>query len=487
MPADFAGDKWACEACVRGHRATRCDHFDRWMVRVKKPGRPLRECPHAGGPCACADDKVIMMRVPKIETKGGGCLCQKIRSFDPALDGNNAQHSRGSSRMQDPWDMNPYLNFQPNPQSPVQHSAQHLAFQHHTASLNASASTANGQDVRAEPPQFLPLQDPMQPQQLPSNADSSDWGMPAATPMTVTQGSQVIHQQPSHSDAPVHSPMTLQSSGLPQQVGPDDHLDPSLRPPPEHLDAANLQPLSSPFNPFQHVMSGNHGQELHNVSTTVQSPISNTQYRGDPATLAQSMRFEQLGYQYPEHDDPYGTTSAAGPSAELNDVTSSPNCQCGPGCDCVFCASHPYNAATRERVQDLTQIMATDNCWSGNSASRPHSGYGGAPTNGTGMESMTEQGYPPLGNEPFPFPASGWTNSTVQGPALQPTFNQDAFVDNGDHSNELFPRTTRSTGYYLMEYNVNSNCTDATGTCLCGSDCKCSGCLTHQGHNGPPD
>ena len=63
--AKNVADPWLSEACVRGHRATRCDHFDRWMARVKKPGRPLRGCPHATGPCTCNGEWVIMMMVPE--------------------------------------------------------------------------------------------------------------------------------------------------------------------------------------------------------------------------------------------------------------------------------------------------------------------------------------------------------------------------------------------------------------------------------------
>ena len=58
------------EPCVRGHRASRCDHFSRWMVRVKKPGRPLRDCPHAVGECSCGEDKVIMVKVKEVKLKG---------------------------------------------------------------------------------------------------------------------------------------------------------------------------------------------------------------------------------------------------------------------------------------------------------------------------------------------------------------------------------------------------------------------------------
>jgi hypothetical protein len=40
--------------------------------------------------------------------------------------------------------------------------------------------------------------------------------------------------------------------------------------------------------------------------------------------------------------------------------------------------------------------------------------------------------------------------------------------------------------YYTLEYPVGlpGACSDMTGSCQCGSDCSCVGCLTHSGHNG---
>lgn len=42
--------------------------------------------------------------------------------------------------------------------------------------------------------------------------------------------------------------------------------------------------------------------------------------------------------------------------------------------------------------------------------------------------------------------------------------------------------------YYTLEYPVGipSACSDVTGSCQCGNDCSCVGCLTHSGHNGMP-
>ncbi|PWW72618.1 hypothetical protein C7212DRAFT_359897 [Tuber magnatum] len=40
------GVKFSCEPCMRGHRSSKCNHTDRILVKVRKPGRPLSSCPH---------------------------------------------------------------------------------------------------------------------------------------------------------------------------------------------------------------------------------------------------------------------------------------------------------------------------------------------------------------------------------------------------------------------------------------------------------
>lgn len=60
------GEKWACEACVRGHRVSSCHHSDRNLIHVNKKGRPVSQCPHCRGlrksrtthaKCDCGDKK----------------------------------------------------------------------------------------------------------------------------------------------------------------------------------------------------------------------------------------------------------------------------------------------------------------------------------------------------------------------------------------------------------------------------------------------
>jgi len=90
MPLDKNNDKWAwcvfktfpelisalvdlrfaysslidnSEPCIRGHRSTKCEHWDRFMVMVKSPGRPLSTCPHPKDGCQCSSKKVMMVSI----------------------------------------------------------------------------------------------------------------------------------------------------------------------------------------------------------------------------------------------------------------------------------------------------------------------------------------------------------------------------------------------------------------------------------------
>lgn len=53
------------EPCIRGHRSSKCQHFDRLMMKVPKAGRPLAKCPHPKGSCSCQKLYAFMIRIPK--------------------------------------------------------------------------------------------------------------------------------------------------------------------------------------------------------------------------------------------------------------------------------------------------------------------------------------------------------------------------------------------------------------------------------------
>ena len=123
-------------------------------------------------------------------------------------------------------------------------------------------------------------------------------------------------------------------------------------------------------------------------------------------------------------------------SAALNALSNSSDCQCGPGCNCVYCAAHPYNPATRARVQELGQIIESDFSRHPHPDSLPQWGYGGIAFNGDPSE---------------------------------------------------LPHMMHNSDYYTLRYPVehssNHSCTGVSATCPCGRDCTCAGCLSHAGQH----
>ncbi|KAK4189354.1 hypothetical protein QBC35DRAFT_380478 [Podospora australis] len=107
------GEKWACEACVRGHRVSNCQHHDRPLQHINKKGRPVSQCQHCRAmrksrsahiKCDCGEKthKCIHLR-PVVEghkdscccNHGGRCTC--CHKKEPALDTVPESDSDGSA------------------------------------------------------------------------------------------------------------------------------------------------------------------------------------------------------------------------------------------------------------------------------------------------------------------------------------------------------------------------------------------------------
>ncbi|KAI1910396.1 transcriptional activator haa1 [Ophidiomyces ophidiicola] len=43
------GEKYACDACIRGHRVSSCQHHERPLSHINRKGRPVSQCPHCRG------------------------------------------------------------------------------------------------------------------------------------------------------------------------------------------------------------------------------------------------------------------------------------------------------------------------------------------------------------------------------------------------------------------------------------------------------
>ena len=156
-----------------------------------------------------------------------------------------------------------------------------------------------------------------------------------------------------------------------------------------------------------------------------------------------------------------------------------PKCSCGPGCQCVYCSIHPYNEPTRERVRELASIIATDS--DSGPESRPQSQYEEQFMDLSGMYPVMQQG---LHSQNGILAASSNVRETLS----QPTSQSDIFLGS---MNKLPTSPIVSTSnedpdnnFQTMDFSVRPWCHNESGTCMCGDDCDCLGCVTHSGHNG---
>ncbi|KAF8422616.1 hypothetical protein EV426DRAFT_159302 [Tirmania nivea] len=76
------GVKWACDACIRGHRVSGCTHSDRELKQIAKKGRPVSQCPHcrhlrksrsAHVKCDCGERHVHGKDQAAKKVGAGGC------------------------------------------------------------------------------------------------------------------------------------------------------------------------------------------------------------------------------------------------------------------------------------------------------------------------------------------------------------------------------------------------------------------------------
>ena len=132
-------------------------------------------------------------------------------------------------------------------------------------------------------------------------------------------------------------------------------------------------------------------------------------------------------------------------------------CQCGPSCNCVYCSKHPTNPATRDRVEELYNILEQDRLNDSNASISPTSPFDAQMTP---IAFGNQPGFPPdiLPFNPEPFASENEESANAQ-------FLTDGNMD--------------QPAYWEMTYKVGG-CQN--GSCRCGDDCACVGCQTHMGH-----
>lgn len=159
------------------------------------------------------------------------------------------------------------------------------------------------------------------------------------------------------------------------------------------------------------------------------------------------------------HGFPYATHATCEGGSEHT-------CHCGDGCQCLGCASHPFNNTTKQHVQEMGLMVGLNG--EGQNQKSPYSTNPTTPLDYSipGIHQNLNAGVHPNGMHPYP-------GHYGDGYASHASYQQDAdFME--------------ASQYYTLEYPVGlpNPCSDVTGSCQCGNDCSCVGCLTHSGHNG---
>ena len=276
------------------------------------------------------------------------------------------------------------------------------------------------------------------------------------------------------------SPALSNHSGnayLPGQIGQHTMMGNHVGMPVQELDST-LEPDFSGQTINYHIPN----QDIMDFNAVSPSAATQTSFAHNPDFYKASSN-----YQYSpniSHQANNGLVVSMTPSAKQNHVVNGElhsahrNCNCGPGCMCVFCSIHPYNEPTRERLRELATILAEDSRPS--PESRPHSQYGEQLVDPSGTYPTTRQGIHPQ-NE------VASVDLSMKEATIRPSSHSEIFSDMNNFTTPPdMPNTDEdfAQGYQTLELSVNPFCNNEAGNCMCGNECACLGCVTHSGHNG---
>lgn len=581
------------EPCIRGHRSSRCEHFDRFMVRVARPGRPLSTCPHPKNQCNCGKEKVMMIRIPKGKEwmrmdsfhhntclsclPASACLCAPLCTAGQNGNPNGSSTSSASSAGVNPQSIMPSYSYPSASPQRIQRYSQRngsvvvpeliaRALRYEEDSNHQSpqvSSNSPGEASLAPTSHALSIPSPFEQATLytvgtQTSSQDSGIGLRAHDVISDAQkpgclqlgmlaaggyreekdvfgwsGERPSLHEPLHGEGNVSTPAQTSTRGccsarhsvgpaLPvalsyccsRHSGPSNSVSPTfshgvnaVRCPSCHSHRSDIEPT-----PYYYTQIPHHGLPMvhqHQPSVCCQHVMSHHPYHMDsshttlytippsyatashPLTAQQHAFLQQNPHLYaqtvPQHA-PFGIISQVAPPAEAtSQLTPAHNCNCGAGCECLGCAAHPFNATTRSHVQSLGAIIAHGEHDSMSNTHSPPS-YDLPPDQWLSVHNMAPvlpHCYNPNVSSTLPTnPLSTQqpaTTTTASSPWSPPRGNGV-----GGQQNSFL-----SSSYYTMEIPMDptgptASCTDVSGSCQCGDECPCIGCLTHTGHNGIP-
>ncbi|KAL6708570.1 hypothetical protein ACN47E_002551 [Coniothyrium glycines] len=490
MWAEVNGErkKVACGPCIRGHRSSKCDHRDRVLVEVRKPGRPLSSCPHPSGSCSC-ERVVINYTIPK----SSECACPSERAQPAAtVTGNSRiQKNRRKSTAVNSASLERAIRAGQDAETDTSSSVTRAPTERSGSNGGSPLSSASST------PRLLPAQN--------DKISSCCQPKPVASP--VKQSSCCSNKvEASTESVPVKSccssktqPNTQNQASAFSQLGQHFQFPiqsqiqmPQYQPFQPHTSSPAQFPFGLGAPIYNHAAAAYQQQQIASMSPVV---------GGSMASHIAGLRVNQ---HVPEH-----------------------NCHCGDSCSCFGCAAHPNNATMMEYIRLMAEFQ-----YSGNfgAMSPPlydmptyphHPGFGtetnqsmnfnnipqamstATPTQMSfnanlnmsllsqtpvsavqswqqnNLSTSTDQNAQLMEPSNYGIPDRIDTRVPVKAEELVATPVSDSPADSKD---EDTPTLSPST--FFWNEMVMPGCDDATGTCQCGDGCACVGCLTHGGHNG---
>ncbi|KAL2259582.1 hypothetical protein VTK26DRAFT_6697 [Humicola hyalothermophila] len=492
------GQKMACAPCIRGHRSTKCNHFyERVMVPVRKPGRPLSTCPcPPGRPCACGG---VRIAIPK--KKRCKCPTESANEADgpdkeqapaetptsPSRPSFRVTKSNGSSKANnrkqsfdpstlermDPQSINllvaPSSNGATNGRpstgktSSQRQQGESAGLGTGVGLVTAGSVPVNGYAASHPAAYGAPVPYNMghqyaQQNQLQHGIKGEDGGFAspfngnfAATmpPPPFTNGN---HPSPPLSSLP--QPIVLGSPPLPKAAsmtsggnsccggnkakGPSSGMGNIPLP-----QQGYGQPCVSRFPPSADIRTQVHSFQYPSVFT-YPAQYGSWQQPIDPII------WQQVASQ---NSMPLNTPIAPPANDDLANLGPSHQCSCGEGCQCVGCLAHPFNSGMFQYVNDA---------YSDSNGGSPAATTMGPSGNGASTDAGT---------------AAATTGSPAQSVGV-PAGQESPQLSEGSPAGE--EQSLSTMDYFFVNLPISGLCGGSLETCPCGDGCACPGCMVHH-------
>lgn len=476
--------------CIRGHRSTKCTHqAERVMIPVRKPGRPLSSCPHQKGkPCNCNN---ITAAIPRNSKCGCGTMepttadtgtavkaepsASEVAATSPTRTTPQFRVSKHtatkSSGRKQSFDISLLNQMDPSTINVI--SGRDLAL-----GMNGNINHANPIPSAGFPPSFQPNFGPGGPLEtrfeytrmlgrLDDTVINTFFDNPHSTVSDPSLNGLSNNHTSGHSGlgpsgAPHYTPISI--SGSPSFGSSAKELSTenasccakrTAAIPPAHAQLGQQkQPQCAPglirygnsipthdSNMAALDFNGAMNNRPIMQHTPPQNPVYTypTSYGSSFYEPLQYSQWQQMmtsqSQSMPPENAYMASQSAMEAAAAVSNSYTAHQCGCGEDCQCLGCATHPFNAAMQEYVLSALQeeqsvSPSLSNGANGDSNSAPNSTGGASPN-------------------VLPSPVADGSPASESG----------------------------SAG--MNDYLFVSYCPGNLQTCPCGDDCACVGCMIH--------